>query len=287
MYLLLSILCSTLIFIIFKCFEKFKVNTLQAIVVNYYAAAIFGFLNYDAPIIVSKITSSNWFIGALCLAVLFIVVFNFMALTAQKNGLSVASVASKMSVVIPIIFGLYAYNESLNLQKTIGIILALVAVYLASIKATNSGSFQIKSLILPIILFLGSGTIDTTIKYVETNYVAENGIPLFSATIFSVSGLIGITLLVIKTIKKPQKLSYKPLIGGAILGIVNYYSIVMLLKALQMNGFESSTIFTVNNVGVVMLSTLVGLLLFKETLIRKNWIGIALAIVSITLVTFA
>jgi drug/metabolite transporter (DMT)-like permease len=287
MYLILSILCSTLIFIIFKCFDKFKINTLQAIVVNYYAAATFGLLNYDAPISVSEITNSNWFLGALFLGVLFIVIFNVMALTAQKNGLSVASVASKMSVAIPIIFGLYAYNESLNLQKTIGIILALVAVYLASVKASNSEKIQFKNLILPILLFLGSGTIDTTIKYLETNYVAENGIPLFSATIFSISGLIGITLLVIKTIKKPQKLSYKPLIGGAILGIVNYYSIVMLLKALQMNGFESSTIFTVNNVGIVMLSTLIGLLFFKEKLIRKNWIGIGIAVISIALVTFA
>ena len=46
-----------------------------------------------------------------------------MALTAQKNGLSVASVASKMSVVIPIIFGIYVYNESLGFQKALVLLL--------------------------------------------------------------------------------------------------------------------------------------------------------------------
>jgi uncharacterized membrane protein len=54
-----------------------------------------------------------------------------------------------------------------------------------------------------------------------------------------------------------------------------------------MEGNESSTLFTINNVGIVMLSTLVGLLVFKEHISRKNWIGIGLAIVSIILVTFA
>ena len=61
----------------------------------------------------------------------------------------------------------------------------------------------------------------------------------------------------------------------------------MLLKALQFEGFESSTIFTVNNVAIVMLSTLIGLSFFKEKLIAKNWIGIGLAIISIALVTLA
>ena len=287
MYLLLSILCSTVIFIIFKCFEKYNVNTLQAIVINYFIAATFGFLDYNAKLSVLEITDSKWFIGALCLGALFIAIFNVMALTAQKNGLSVTSVASKMSVVIPIIFGVYAYNESVNLQKLIGILLALAAVYLTSVKAKSLKTFQLKNLSLPIILFLGSGTIDTSIKYLETKYLADNEIPVFSATIFLCSGLIGVILLTIKSLKTPLKLSYKPLIGGAILGVVNYYAILTLLKALQINGFESSTLFTLNNVGIVMLSTLIGLLFFKENLIRKNWIGIALAIISIGLVTFA
>ncbi|PSG88459.1 hypothetical protein [Aurantibacter aestuarii] len=287
MFLLLSILCSTVIFIIFKCFGLFKINTLQALVVNYITASIFGFLNYSEPISVTEITSSKWFIGAIILGVLFISIFNVMALTAQKNGLSVASVASKMSVIIPVVFGLFVYNETLNFQKGAGIILALVAVFLASVKAKDKEDFQLKNLTLPLILFLGSGVIDTSISYVETTYLADNGIPVFSATVFVYAAITGILLLAYKSFNNKIELSYKPVIGGIILGIVNYYSIYTVLKALNVENFESSTIFTVNNVAIVMLSTLVGLLLFKEKLLIKNWIGIAVAIVSIILVTFA
>lgn len=285
-YLLLSILASTLIFIIFNLVGKYKVNTLQVIVVNYFVAFITGVLSSEVALNVSEIVSKQWFFGAFILGFLFISIFNIMALTAQRNGLSVASVASKMSVIIPIIFGLYAYNESLNFQKSIGIILALLAVYLTSIKAKTK-TVSLKSLWLPILLFLGSGVIDSSIKFLETSYVSKNGIPLFSATLFFIAGSIGVIILIYNTIKGTFKFDYRSLIFGVILGVVNYYSIYMLLKALQFEGFESSTIFTVNNVAIVMLSTLIGLSFFKEKLSSKNWIGILLAIISIVLVTLA
>jgi drug/metabolite transporter (DMT)-like permease len=287
MYLIFSICASTLIFVIFKVIGKRNINTLQTIVFNYFTAFTCGILSYDSPVIIKDIISSKWFFGAIGLGFLFIAIFNVMALTAQRIGLSVASVASKMSVVIPIIFGLFVYNESLGWQKGIGIVLALTAVYLASQKEKTNARFSIKSLWLPIILFLGSGTIDTSIKYLETTYVANNGIPIFSATIFFIAGVIGIGLLSAKAIQKTFTFDPKSVVAGVILGIVNYYSIYMLLKALNADNFESSTIFTVNNVAIVMLSTLLGLALFKERLLPKNWIGIGVAILSILLVTLA
>jgi len=285
-YLILSILASTLIFVIFNLLGKYKINTLQAIVANYFAAFTVGILSSEESLDINQIISKEWFYGAIFLGFLFIAIFNVMALTAQRNGLSVASVASKMSVVLPIVFGLYAYNESLSLQKSIGIVLALIAVYLTSVKE-KSNTLSLKGLWLPLLLFFGSGIIDTSIKFLETSYVSKNGIPIFSATIFAIAGVIGITIISAKVIKGNFKFDYRSVFGGIILGIVNYYSIYMLLKALQFEGFESSTIFTVNNVAIVMLSTLIGLSFFKEKLITKNWIGIGLAIISIALVTLA
>jgi len=285
-YLLLSILASTAIFVVFKLFERYKINILQAIVVNYITACFCGIISYNSPISTSEILNSKWFYGAVLLGFLFIAVFNLMALTAQRNGLSVASVASKMSVVIPVIFGFYVYNESAGLQKIFGIILALIAVYLTAIKSKSSIRLK-QGLLLPFLLFLGSGVIDASIKYLETTYVSKNGIPIFSATIFGCAAIIGVFILTYKVFNNAFKFDIKNAIGGVILGIINYYSIFYLLKALQFEGLESSTLFTVNNVAIVMVSTLAGLLLFKESISKKNWIGISLAIISILLVTLA
>lgn len=285
-YLLLSILASTAIFVTFKLFERFKINTLQAIVVNYFTASAFGVLSYEAKINTLEIINSKWFYGAILLGFLFISVFNLMALTAQRNGLSVASVAGKMSVIIPVVFGLYAYNESLGFQKLFGIVLALIAVYLTAIKAKTSISWR-QGLLLPFLLFLGSGVIDASLKYFETAYVPKNGVPVFSATIFGCAAIIGLLILIYKSINQNFKFEIKNAIGGIILGVINYYSIIYLLKALQYQGLESSTLFTVNNVAIVMVSTLLGLFLFRESISKKNWLGISLAIVSILLVTLA
>lgn len=285
-HLLLSVLASTFILLIFKLFDRFKINTLQAIVVNYFSACILGLLSYDAPIIITEIAKSKWFFGAFALGFLFIFVFNMIALTAQRNGLSVTSVATKMSVIIPIVFGIYMYNESTGLQKLIGISLALIAVYLASVKSKSIINSK-KELLLPAVVFVGAGIIDTSIKYIETSYVSEHGIPIFSATIFGFAGFIGISILCFKAFKKEFRFEFKNIIGGTLLGIVNYYSIYHLLKALNHESFESSTLFTLNNVAIVLLSTLIGVFVFKEQISKKNWMGIFLAIVAIYLVTSA
>ncbi|NER15656.1 EamA family transporter [Spongiivirga citrea] len=285
-YLIVSVLISSLLFVIFKLFEVYKVNTMQAIVVNYIAAATTGFLVYDGNISIAEIPQTSWFWGTVFLGLLFISVFNLMALTSQQNGLSVASVAGKMSVVIPIIFGIWAYKESVHFLKITGIVLALFAVYLTAIKKKSIQKNK-NSLLFPFLLFIGSGVIDTAIKYFETKYLPEGGIPIFSATIFAFAAIIGISILTIKGIRGKLQINLKNVVAGICLGIPNYYSIYFLLKALNTEGLESSTLFTINNVGIVMLTTLCGLLLFKEKLIPKNWYGIVLAIVSIIIISFA
>lgn len=280
-YLLFCVLSSTLIFVVFKLFERFKINILQAITVNYITAFITGIIVYDQVVSISQLVNFNWFYYTLFLGILFIIIFFLMAITTQKGGLSVVSIATKMSMVIPILFGLFYYKEDAGALKIIGIILALIAVYFSSLKAKSSITVHKKYLIYPVLVFMGSGIIDTSLKFLEDSFVAKNDVPLFSATIFLTAAIIGIIIIAVKSIRDGFKIEFKNIIAGVFLGIPNYFSIYFLLQALRSEGFESSDIFTLNNVAVVMLSTIIGILLFKEKLIPKNWIGIFLAILSI------
>lgn len=285
-YLALSILFSSGLFIIFKLFGVYKIDALKAIVVNYLVALTFGFLNANRTYSVAEIIDQNWFFGAVILGAMFVSVFFVMAKTSQVNGVSVASVAGKMSVVIPVFFGVFLYNETVTMLKISGIVIALIAVYLASVK--NDNVFKGKSnLLFPALLFIGSGFIDTFLKYIETNYVLKEDVSIFSGTLFGIAAIFGIVILVLKSIKKPEAFGVKNIIAGIVLGIPNYYSIIFLIKALQVEGFESSTLFTLNNVGIVIFSTIIGVILFKEKLTSKNILGIILAILGIVMVTFA
>lgn len=285
-YLLLSILFATSLFVIFKYFDIYKIDTLKAIVVNYLVAFSFGFALSEITFSVSEIPQKSWFVGAIVLGVLFVSIFFVMANTAQKNGVSVASVAGKMSVVIPVFFGVLLYNESVTFLKIVGILIALAAVYLASVKDKKLDSPK-ANLMYPVLLFLGSGAIDTILKYVQVNFVPRNEVSLFSGSLFGFAAFFGLIILAIKTIQKREPFETKNIIAGIVLGIPNYFSIIFLIKALQTEGFESSTLFTINNVAVVIVSTLVGLFLFKEHFSTKNKIGVCMAIIGIILVTIA
>lgn len=284
-FLLLSILFSTGLFVVFKYFGIYKIDVLKAIFVNYIVAFSMGFFFAERQIPISEIYLQPWFSGALFLGALFVSIFFVMAMTAQKNGVSVTSIAGKMSVVVPVFFGIILYNESVTFLKIVGIIMALIAVYLSSVKEEKSEKNG--TLLLPILLFIGSGTIDTLLKYIQENYVADEDVSIFSGSLFGIAGVFAFLILVIKTIKKRESFGYKNIIAGIILGVPNYYSIIFLIRALQNKNFESSTLFTINNVAIVVVSTLVGLFFFKEKFSIKNKIGVAMAILGIILVTIA
>ena len=284
-FLLLSILFSTGLFVVFKYFGIYKIDVLKAIFVNYIVAFSMGFFFAERQIPISEIYLQPWFSGALFLGALFVSIFFVMAMTAQKNGVSVTSIAGKMSVVVPVFFGILLYNESVTFLKIVGIIMALIAVYLSSVKEEKSEKNG--TLLLPILLFIGSGTIDTLLKYIQENYVADEDVSIFSGSLFGIAGVFAFLILVIKTIKKRESFGYKNIIAGIILGVPNYYSIIFLIRALQNKNFESSTLFTINNVAIVVVSTLVGLFFFKEKFSIKNKIGVAMAILGIIIVTIA
>ena len=144
---------------------------------------------------------------------------------------------------------------------------------------------MIKSIILLTLIFNMSKTIDTSIKFLEDTFVAKNDVPLFSAIIFLAAAILGFVFISIQIIKGSFKFEFKNVIAGICLGVPNYFSIYFLVKTLRSDLLDSSGIFAINNVSIVTLSTFAGIILFKEKLIRKNWIGIILAILSIILIS--
>lgn len=286
-YLLLSILCSTYIVIVFKLFDKYKVDTFQAIVVNYFIAGSMGFLLNEAVIPIHEIPYQDWFLKCVAIGCCFISLFNLIATSVQKVGMSITAISSKMSVCIPVIFAFFIYDDSISIIKIIGIIIALIAVYLSTPKAKKEDQQKI-SLVLPFIIFLGSGLLDTFLNYSTITHELDsyNLTPYFAASSFSIAAIIGSVVMLYRFFAFGKKLKYKNLIAGIALGVPNYGSIYFLLKSLH-EIKESSYVFPINNMGVVTLTSILALLLFKEKLSPTNWLGVLLAIISISFIAFS
>jgi drug/metabolite transporter (DMT)-like permease len=283
--LLLGILFFNIILIIFKLFEKFEVDNLQAIVVNYVIAGSLGLFTsgIDSPI--NHILNSGWIYFGLIIGFLFIIVFNLLATGAQKVGIAISTVANKMSVIIPVIFAIIVFNDRVSSLKVIGILLALVGVYLTSTSGKKL-NFDKKYVWLIIIIFAGQGLADCIFNYAQKFYVEDYESKLFISTMFFGAFVTGILMVIPNFINGKSKFSAKNLLWGILLGVPNFLTVYYFFRSLESEFMESSQVYPILNIGVIILSAITGFLLFKEKLSTANWIGIMVSVLSIAFITF-
>ncbi len=287
-YLLLSIIISSGIYVVFKLFAKYNVRNFQAIVLNYFVAAAFGFVFASQQGVPLASLSEPWMGIATVIGVFFIALFYLMAVISQRFGVSVASVAAKMAMVIPVIvFIIIDPSESLTIHKALGVLLGIIAVFLVTGKNKNESTAGKSNYVLPILLFLGSGTLDVFLAYSEKTYLTTDEAFLsFIPVTFLIAGAIGTIWLFVRVAQKKDRIDLRSMVAGTILGLINYGSIFFLLKMLGSGLLDRSTIFPANNMGIVALSALIGFLFFKEKLSTKKAIGIGLALAAIGVLTF-
>ena len=214
---------------------------------------------------------------------IFISTFLLFALSSQKAGVAITAVFSKMSVIIPVIVGIFLYSESLNLLKVLGIISTFAAFILVFYKKEKK-KVKFSIIIFPILIFFSNGIIDSTLKYIEFNLI-DNDYTQFLTSVFISAFILCSLVLAFKYLKSKKSFSLATIIGGILLGILNYATTYFMLLA--MSRFESNVLFPIQNVGIVMVSALFGLFLFREKLSTMNWIGILLSILAIMLITFS
>jgi drug/metabolite transporter (DMT)-like permease len=291
-YLLLCILSSTLIFVVFKYIDRFKVAVLPVIVYNYLFASALGFIIADDVNTLFSPGNHSWIPLSIFIGILFIIMFFIIGKSSQKAGISVTTIASKMSVAVPVIFSILADPEDdFNLLKISGIVLALLAVFL-TIYRKKTLEVDRDALLYPVILFVGMGLVDSLVKYSQMKYIGDRELGLFSAFLFFIAFATGIFYLFLKTGRYKSLFDIKALLWGLMLGISNFGSIYFIIRALNYKypsgtGIDSSIVFGINNTGIVVLSVLTGYLVFREKLLRVNYIGIILALVAILIFSYA
>jgi uncharacterized membrane protein len=293
LYLFASILFTSFIYIIFKLFPRFNVDPLPAITFSYVSRVIFGFIIDPQSIgaYFSK-TPLNLFLLAVSTGVTFIIIFSLVSRSTREIGVSATTITSRMSMVIPAGFSVILYNESLGAIKIIGIIIALIAIYftvyqkkIGTISNTSATDTFKKSLFLPLFLFLGSGLADLLLKISQKNFMMNKPDFLYIDLLFTASAVAGITALAFNRIPVKQIVKKQNLFWGFVLGITNYISLLLFIMALTKGNLQGSQIFPINSVGIVLISTLLAMIFFKEKLVLNKTIGLVLAIGAILLIS--
>ena len=293
-YLILAILFSTGVFVAMRLFDRFKLDNHQALMWNYVFAAGTGFLmckQFDTP---AQLVGEPWFGLSLITGFWFIFTYLLMTASTQRSGVTVTSLSSKLSVVLPTLAGVVLFGERLNFVATMGIVLALVALVLVvgrKNKDANQGDAKhcVSTTgkgwlvgMLPVFIFFGTGTGDILMKLTEQRNQAAD-MSFMIAFIYFIALLFGILIVAYDLIRGKSKWQWKSAIGGIGLGVINFFSTYSVYHAMRC--FDNVVLFPIYNIGVVSLTALVGWLLFKEKLTWKNYLGLAFAIIAVILIT--
>lgn len=284
-WLILAILCSVILGILFKVFPKYGIDTFQAIVVNYFTCVTCSTIQNGRFVITPEIKQLPWFWYAISLGFVFITGFTLAAMTVRYFSVTISQIMQKMSILISVPFALLAYNESAGWMKLLGVILAIIAIILVNIppkSAENDSNkqFSIKLIAVPLFTWLLAGVIEIVFVIVQKNQMIQFGDSTFISTVFFTAGCLGLTVLAYQIYTGAREWSWRNVAGGIALGIPNYGSMFFLLQGLG-SGMESSVFFPLLNMGIILLTVAVAVLIFRDRLSFLNWLGVALTVVAL------
>lgn len=293
-YLILAIVFSTGVFVAMRLFERLKLDNHQALMWNYVFASSTGFLVCKSFDTLPQLVAEPWFGLSILTGFWFIFTYLLMTASTQRSGVTVTSLSSKLSVVLPTLAGIVLFGEKINFVASMGIVLALVALVLVvnkgaknSVNARDNVGIAYKNgwiiTLLPVFIFFGTGTGDILMKVTEQQHTGGD-MGFMIAFIYFVALVFGIIIVVWDIARGKSKWQWKSALGGIMLGVINYFSTYCVYNSMRY--FDNVMLFPIYNIGVVSLTALVGWLFFKEKLTWKNYLGLGIAIIAVILITF-
>ncbi len=274
-FLILSIVSSVCIAIVIRTNESRDLDRYGVMLFNYLTASILSLFLADRTGLLADFRQLAWIGGAAGL--LFVTAFLVYMKSVRRLGMAIPVTVTRLSVVIPALGSIVIYSERIDAFQAAGLVLALVAIYLFSWRGSGTRVNPDRAdLYLPPLLFLLMGSGDFSLKIFESTF-PEDMMMSFVLLVFLVASVYSLGLLLFRG----RSVDRRVIGGGILLGIPNFASAWFILKVLQV--LPGSIAFPLNNVGIIMLSTLVGYTVWHERFGRRALAAMVLAVVAVIL----
>ena len=282
-YLLLAIFGSGVLPVVFRAFETWRVNLFLAIPVNYLTCVALGSILRDDSLDLFRLMAEPWIGFAVIQGILLAVNFYLLAYTAQRAGVAIAALASRLSVAIPSLLAFALYGDSLTPVKVAGLLAALAALYLCTASEGSDRATARLFRLLPILVFATFGGYFSILKYLQTYYLAESAYHSYVMAGFLFAFLSSLGIGALKGIFPRADFRNRQILAGVSLGAVNYLAVYSLIKVLAVKGWQSSQVFPIYSVGVVAVSALLALLFFREKPSTRKTLGLVVGVGAVAL----
>lgn len=270
--LILGTIAYSLFAITVRAAQRRSCNMLAVGMINYLvAAAVYVLLSRESGV-------PEWRFGLLGAAsgIVFAVGYVVLAQTLRRKGLSLTTGITQLAVLFPVVAGIFLYAEQPSSLQVVGVVCALVALPLLALVRDSVSDGGIRSRAPGLALLVTAGTAMVLLQSV--NHVSSGSSEerrLFFAILFSVAL---VTTMIAWAIFE-RRVTRVDLAYGAALGSWNATHGFMLVGA--MKTLPGMVVWPAVSAGSLMLSVLVGVMLWDERLGSTARIGIGLALVAV------
>lgn len=281
--LFLCVVFSVLLLVNFRLHATWKVQTPLAILLNYTVCFLTG------------LAMNGWTLGivwpagevllpVLALGLGFVVVFLLSGYSTQKNGMSANSLASNLSLVIPVLYNLLVLNahQAIGWQTYVGLALAFASIYLFNPAADKQHQGAVLWALLAV--FLAYGISNTSFNVLNARWAPSIGgtVPFMLLALMG-SMTAGWVVALILLWRGKLHWDTRSVLAAIPLGLPNFFSFYFMLKALDAYQNHGGIVLPIYNIGTIALTALVAWVFFKEKLSPRQGWGLGLGAVAIYL----
>lgn len=230
----------------------------------------------------STIDRTSFVLGAVMGGCYFIAYF-FVIFAIKWIGATASTVIAVLSIMLPILCGVFLWGEEPNGWQVTGVILALGSLLLIGAQKSTAdgetGEMVERPWFTPILLllfFILCGLSRLAQGAVE--YSTDSNQPMtFSFGAFALAAIPSAIVL----IARGKKISRSEFLIGTAMGATNFLQTLFILESLKR--YETYIVFPIVSAGGIILTALVATLTMHERLSRKTWIGVSIATVALVL----
>ena len=236
--------------------------------------SVFVFLQ---PVGVSAIT---WIYGVIYGFLLILSQWMF-TLALKRGNTSVCSVVYSLGFILPTMFGSVFWKENFPLHHGVGVILAILVILLSA-KKEPAAAQPVKAYIpFLLIAMVSSGGLGIMQKVQGTSGAAEEkGVFLLIAFGLAFCASFFAWLLCWKKDQSSVRLSPAPAMAGLCFGGANLFNTILAGQMI------SAVFFPLQNISTILLTVLLGILLFKEKVTPKTVCILLLGVTIVLLFSF-
>lgn len=282
-FLLLAVGFSVAVSLWLRQARGWRLDLGQMVLWNYAAASVLCLLLLHPRLDATTLTRMPWAL-VLALGVVLPGLFVIMGRAVQSAGIVRADTAQRLSLLLSLLAAFTLFGQRVDAWQWLGLALGVTAMLAmlarpgvrAAPAARGAGAWLLA-------VWVGYALVDILLKLLALRG-ADFGAVLQSSFVLAFGCMLAALLVRAARGRRPD---LRSLGGGVVLGLLNFANIDLYIRAHQSLSHNPAVVFAGMNLGVVALSTLLGMAWLREPTSRVNRAGVVLAGLAIVVLTRA